>query len=97
MFAWPGFVYKYLILFYKFCAQFFKVFWISISLNYMLLGVLVSSIERIQLKNVKIGIFLSWSHIGQDSGFSNKIGRILTRSGGLDSLLTIQDENKVTH
>ena len=35
-------------------------------------------------------------HIGRDSGFSNKIGRILTRSGGLDSLLTVQDENKVT-
>ena len=28
--------------------------------------------------------------------FQNKIGRILTRSGGLDSLLTVQDENKVT-
>ena len=62
----------------------------------MLLGVLVSSIVRIQLKNVKIGIFVSWSHIGQDLGFSNKIGRILTSSAGLDSLLTVQDDKKVT-
>ena len=62
----------------------------------MLLGVLVSSIVRIQLKNVKIGIFVSWSHIGQDLGFSNKIGRILTSSGGLDSLLTVQDDKRVT-
>ena len=62
----------------------------------MLLGVLVSSIVRIQLKNVKIGIFVSWSHIGQDLGFSNKIGRILTISGGLESLLTVQDDKRVT-
>ena len=68
----------------------------SVSVSHTLIGVLVSSIVRIHLKNVKIGIFLSCSHIGRDSGFSNKIGRILTRSGGLDSLLKVQDENKVT-
>ena len=70
MFAWPGFVYKYFILFYKyFFAQFFKVSWTSVSVNYTLIGVLVSSIVRIHLKNVKIGIFLSWSHIRYWSGF----------------------------
>ena len=36
----------------------------------------------------KSGFFLSRSHIGWDSGFSSKAGRISTWSGWLDSLIT---------
>ena len=52
------------------------------------------SITRIHLEIIirtdfKIGMFLSRSQIGWDSGFSSKIGRILTKSGWLDSLPTL--------
>ena len=39
-------------------------------------------------------VFLSRSHIGRDSGFSNKIGRIPTRSGWLSTVYHLLVKNK---
>ena len=39
-------------------------------------------------------VFLSRSHIGRDSGFSNKIGRISTRSGWLSTVYHLLVKNK---
>ena len=63
----PGFTYKYsIILFYISCG--FKSF-LDISFSW------VYSLGKIRT-DVKIRIFLSRLHIGLDSGFSSKIGRI---------------------
>ena len=55
--------------------------------NQGIMGVLAGVLE-IWEQMSKLEFFLSWSHIGWDSGFSSKIRRIPTKSGWLDSLLT---------
>ena len=44
------------------------------------------NLTKISQHELKSGFFLSWSHIGWDSGFSSKIRIIPTKSGWLDSL-----------
>ena len=51
-----------------------------------LICVILTMYFKIWKQMSKSGFFLSWSHIGRDSGFSSKIGRILMRSELLDSL-----------
>ena len=46
-------------------------------------------LEIIIRTDFKIRIFLSRLQIGWDLGFSSRIGRILTKSGWLDSLPTL--------
>ena len=66
-------------------ARFLKLLWISLSAKYTLCGVIVWVSNNIFLLS-KSDIFLSWTHIDRDSGFSSKIGRTPTRSGWLKSL-----------
>ena len=65
--------------YFIFRVQFFEVFQISLSVEYVLCKCSFISIIRIHLKitepMLKSGFFLSRSHIGQDSGFSSKIVR----------------------
>ena len=76
-----------------FCSV-YKAFRISVSVISKLVHSVIScsciNIIRIHLKKSKqmskLGFFLSRSHVGLNSGFSSKIGRIPTKSEWLDSL-----------
>ena len=84
MFAWQvlNFI-IYFVPFLKFSAHQFQL---SIICCVFLYKCHKNSLEKSKQMIVKIGIFQSRSYIGQDSGFSSKIRRILTKSGWLDSL-----------
>ena len=66
----------------RFCFIFQTVYLRFRGISFTLLGVLVYFSKQMS----KLGFFLCWSHIGRDSRFSSKIGRIPTRSGWLDIL-----------
>ena len=80
LFAWfrvqvLDFILQYFVQFLKFSGHQFL-------LSTLICYVFLYKYRKSSFGNVKIGIFfLPWSHIGRDSGFSSKTGRIPMKSG----------------
>ena len=69
----------------RFCFIFQAVYLSFLGIRCSCLFIIIRIHLKISKQMSKSGFFLSRSHVGRDSGFSSKIGRIATRSGWLDS------------